>query len=262
MTSWMIRIFFACTVAFAIPVAYLLSIEAFWKGSIMGIGPCVLTKVSAAFWKKERFVIGWAMVGRAEFAYLIAQLAASMNMMSQEVFSVVIWSLLYATVFAPFMFRMVLGRFKLARAQLEQKGEGGAFTPEERAQWDKEHGLDPDAEFRQSGHLPILPKGGSHGHGAEAKAASVETVVETSHGEHMEKPAQKGLLHSEVEIHNPPHHYESHEKATLSANVHNNIHGGNGQFSPEKGANSQEGSTNARGSGFLCCLFFRKIIIM
>merc|ERR1719502_2643969 len=262
MTSWMIRIFFACTVAFAIPVGELISIEAFWKGSIMGIGPCILTKVSAAFWKKERFVIGWAMVGRAEFAYLIAQLAASMNMMDQKVFSVVIWSLLYATVFAPFMFRMVLGRFKLQRAQEEG---GGEFTPEEKAKWEPEHGLDPDAEFRQSGHLPILDKsapdahgshgsnGDGHGHGEKAKAASVDS----HHDAHMEKPAPKPVL-SEHEIRHPPP--QSHEKATLSANMHNNTHGA--AHDEKVIFNSESKDAGTRGSGFLCCLFFRKIVIM
>ena len=37
----------------------------------MGIGPCILTKVICAFFMGDaRWVIGWAMVGRAEFAHL------------------------------------------------------------------------------------------------------------------------------------------------------------------------------------------------
>ena len=142
------RIFFACTVAFSIPISKLLSVEALWKGprwwggmystsrtvsysfvvhthiahmctmctdqeffwastrreihthmhlisiweadasdacvpranrcatpgSIMGIGPCILTKVFCAlFMGDARWVIGWAMVGRAEFAPLILE---------------------------------------------------------------------------------------------------------------------------------------------------------------------------------------------
>merc|ERR1712187_472379 len=107
-----IRIFFAATVAFSIPVTKLLSIDAFLKGSVMGIGPCILTKVLCApFMGPARWVIGWAMVGRAEFAYLIAQMAAAGNMMDEATFSVVIWALLYATIFAPFIFRKVLDRY-------------------------------------------------------------------------------------------------------------------------------------------------------
>ena len=111
-TSWMIRIFFACTVAFSIPISQLLSVDALWKGSIMGVVACILTKVLCApFMGEARWVIGWAMVGRAEFAYLIAQMAAASNMLDEEMFSIVIWALLWATVFAPFIFRIVLNRY-------------------------------------------------------------------------------------------------------------------------------------------------------
>ncbi|CAE7247844.1 nhaS3 [Symbiodinium natans] len=115
-TSWMIRIFFACTVAFSIPISKLLSVDAIWKGAIMGIGPCILTKVCCApFMGEARWVIGWAMVGRAEFAYLIAQMAAAANMLDKDMFSIVIWALLWATIFAPFIFRYVLNRYVKAQ---------------------------------------------------------------------------------------------------------------------------------------------------
>lgn len=121
-TSWMIRIFFCATVAFSIPVAKLLSFEAFWKGSLMGIGPCILTKVLCApFMGSARWVIGWAMVGRAEFAYLIAQMASAANMINSDAFSIVIWALLYATVFAPFIFRLVLNKYVMANISLDQE---------------------------------------------------------------------------------------------------------------------------------------------
>merc|ERR1740121_3443761 len=111
-TSWMIRIFFSCTVAFSIPITELLSLESFIKGSIMGIGPCVLTKVLCApCMGKAKFVVGWAMVGRAEFAYLIAQMAAAGGMIDEKTFSICIWALLYATIFAPFIFVWVLDRY-------------------------------------------------------------------------------------------------------------------------------------------------------
>ena len=126
-TSWMIRIFFACTVAFSIPIAKLLSVEALWKGAIMGIGPCILTKVICAFFMGDaRWVIGWAMVGRAEFAYLIAQMAAAGNMLDEEMFSVVIWALLWATVFAPFIFRWVLNKYIKAQG-LQDKPPNHSF---------------------------------------------------------------------------------------------------------------------------------------
>jgi len=111
-TSWMLRIFFSCTVAFAIPIKSVVKWEAIWQGTIVGIVACIGTKVFAApFMGKAKWVIGWAMVGRAEFAYLIAESALSNNIMTEKVFSVCIWALLYATIFAPFIFRYVLQNY-------------------------------------------------------------------------------------------------------------------------------------------------------
>jgi len=111
-TRWTMRIFFSCTVAFAIPFETLFTLESFWKGSIMGIVACIATKVlCAVFMGGQKWVIGWAMVGRAEFAYLIAEMAVTAHIMTPEVFSIVIWALLYATVLAPFVFRKVLENY-------------------------------------------------------------------------------------------------------------------------------------------------------
>merc|ERR550537_695005 len=120
MTRWMMRIFFSCTVAFAIPYESLFKLEAFGYGSIMGIVACIATKVvSGACMGDARFVIGWAMVGRAEFAYLIAEMAKSGGILSNEMFSIVIWALLYATIVAPIAFKYVLGRHVVKLAERE-----------------------------------------------------------------------------------------------------------------------------------------------
>lgn len=114
-TVWMIRIFFAATLAWAIPLDQLLSAPALWKGTLMGIGPCILTKVLCApFMGKPKWVIGWAMVGRAEFAYFIAIMAKSLRMIDDSLFAILIWALLYATVFAPLIFRNVLAKYVTA----------------------------------------------------------------------------------------------------------------------------------------------------
>mmetsp|Transcript_122915 Transcript_122915/g.392912 ORF Transcript_122915/g.392912 Transcript_122915/m.392912 type:complete len:591 (+) Transcript_122915:71-1843(+) len=145
-TGWMIRIFFAATVAFSIPLKDLLSFEALWRGTLMGLGPCILSKVICApFMGDARWVIGWAMVGRAEFAYLIAQMAAASNMMEPRVFSIVIWALLWATVFAPFIFRYVLARY--VRKLKSKDGSADDATTDD--PWYKGSSLG-------SGHLPDL----------------------------------------------------------------------------------------------------------
>jgi len=76
---WLIRLFFGATVAFSIPITKMLAIEPLWKGVILGLGPCIATKVVAGvFTGDDKWVVGFAMVGRGEFAYLVAQTASTM----------------------------------------------------------------------------------------------------------------------------------------------------------------------------------------
>jgi len=136
LTCWFLRIFFGCTLAWSIPVKSLLKVESFLKGTAMGVGPCILSKVlSGPFMGPSRWVIGWAMVGRAEFAYFIAILAKSVNMMDKELFAILIWALLYATIFAPLVFRKVLHRY--------MKALGKDY-------------VETDLASRVSGHLPDI----------------------------------------------------------------------------------------------------------
>jgi Kef-type K+ transport system membrane component KefB len=74
--QWLIRLFFGATVAFSIPIDKMLSFQSFWRGFLLGIGPCIGTKIGAGvFTGADRWVVGFAMVGRGEFAYLVAQTA-------------------------------------------------------------------------------------------------------------------------------------------------------------------------------------------
>lgn len=255
----------------------------------MGIGPCILTKVCCAFWRTSCFpgeaedgwVIGMAMVGRAEFAYLIAQLAQSSGMMSKEVFSVVVWALLYATVFAPLAFRKILERFS------RDKALGANATDAEKAKWDEEHNF---SDFRQSGHLPVLHddhatpavcpecgnafvddsqfcrrcgtrrQGGQRPHEAkrddhavqhaEMQHESVEAVKERN----ANKPVTSEANPFSEDVRHELDKFNNHSAAP---HEHNDP-----QFDKFKEALDVGNGPGARGSGFLCCLFFRKIIIM
>jgi Kef-type K+ transport system membrane component KefB len=111
-TRWLLRIFFSCTVAFSIDVTALFTVEAFWKGLVIGIGPCLLAKIVAgAFVGEERWVVGIAMMARGEFAYLVAEEAHALEMINDTEFAVVVWALLWATVLTPVIFDKVIKKF-------------------------------------------------------------------------------------------------------------------------------------------------------
>jgi len=222
MTTWMIRIFFACTVAFSIPVAKLLSISAFWKGSIMGVFACILTKVCCApFMGPARWVIGWAMVGRAEFAYLIAQMALSSNMLDEESFSIVIWALLYATIFAPFIFRFLLNRYVKSQGLEGRGGEGHPLSDNE-ANEDYEYGEHHTDKGKRKMEM---------GDGADG-LQDLEAI---------DVSGMKG-------------------KGNKSLKARNVVAPELADMAPAVGRGRTAGAKPS-GDGFLCCLFFKKLII-
>ena len=142
LNAWLIRLFFACTVGFSIPIDQMISWGSFWKGMVIAVAATCFGKViSGVFVGRHRWVVGMAMMGRGEFAYLVAQTAlitpfksfsapagageageapAGATMLSPNAYTSVVWALLTATVMTPFLFKLLLSRM----ARLEQGAPG------------------------------------------------------------------------------------------------------------------------------------------
>jgi Kef-type K+ transport system membrane component KefB/predicted amino acid-binding ACT domain protein len=134
--NWMMRLFFSASIAFSIPVSIMFTTEAFWKGAILAAVPCIGGKLlSGLFMGDIKWLVGWAMVARGEFAYLVAQTAkdtgcvsCSANgvtglqpfMLSAKGYSALVWALLWSTVMAPICFKLVLKVFVKKRGSLER----------------------------------------------------------------------------------------------------------------------------------------------
>jgi Kef-type K+ transport system membrane component KefB len=171
-TAWMLRIFFSCTVSFAIPFDSLFEVEAILYGSLMGIVAALLTKLVAGVCMGEaRYVIGWARVGRAEFAYLIAEMAKSGGILGDKMFAIIIWALLYATIIAPIAFKIVLKRFVLAELaangvsaekaqeqvmQIRCSTSSGHTLPDVIAHQEAEESARRDSRIRDMGSLIVI----------------------------------------------------------------------------------------------------------
>jgi len=153
---WLIRIFFAATVGFAVPVKDMKEPEAIAKGLVLGAVPGIICKVISGIpartkWvsvgEKQRaskasimtrfgivqpiqYLVGMAMVARGEFAFLVAYSAQAMKregagagdeyMLGTDVYAAITWALMWALVFAPFLFKWALGVFQ--RASPIQRG--------------------------------------------------------------------------------------------------------------------------------------------
>eukprot|EP00033_Pygsuia_biforma_P003595 GCRY01003937.1.p1 GENE.GCRY01003937.1~~GCRY01003937.1.p1 ORF type:complete len:505 (+),score=169.80 GCRY01003937.1:94-1608(+) len=101
------------------------ALEAFWKGMIIVVLPCILCKVYAGFFLPplDRYVVGWAMVGRGEFGFLVSATALETvvdgqyyangeekMLMTDETYAIVLWALLLSTILAPIAFAEALKR--------------------------------------------------------------------------------------------------------------------------------------------------------
>jgi Kef-type K+ transport system membrane component KefB len=239
-TSWMIRIFFSATVAFSIPVTELINPKAFLFGSIMGIGPCILTKVSCAFFMgPPKFVIGWAMVGRAEFAYLIAQMGKAGGMIDDELFSILIWALLWATIFAPLIFRLILTRYIAEQGIVVEKNKTPKHGNEDHEKPMVSRSVEIDAE------APAQPSEVVTAH--HVRAEPDNTVAKVG----SEAPGNGGHQVATTEF-SPEELAGNSVKATEELPPCPTL----GRSSVEK-VNTPEG-----GRGFLCCIFFKKVTMV
>ena len=107
--SWLLRLFFSATVAFSIPIDIMFSLEAIWKGLIV-MFICVISKLLSTMHldKKDRWIVGFALVGRGEFSYLIAEFSLQQNIIDKELYSIIVWGLLLSTIISPIMLQYLV----------------------------------------------------------------------------------------------------------------------------------------------------------
>jgi len=157
---WLVRIFFAATVGFAVPLQDMLTVKAFLRGLALGVLPGIICKVVSGIparlpYKKPgdkelaakaslatcggqyqplQYLVGMAMVARGEFAFLVAYQAKEMDikdtdpveyMMSDDVYAMVTWALVWALVSAPFLFGWALDVYQRAAPVVRGAKIGG-----------------------------------------------------------------------------------------------------------------------------------------
>lgn len=109
--SWLLRLFFASTVAFSIPVQIMMTWDSFKYGLLVGL-VCIVTKMIPAMIlpARDRWKVGWALVGRGEFSYLIAEFVLKEDKISLEMFAIIVWALLICTLSSPCMLQLLIRR--------------------------------------------------------------------------------------------------------------------------------------------------------
>jgi Kef-type K+ transport system membrane component KefB len=119
---WTSRLFFA-SIGFAVPVRQLFDADALLFGLVL-TAVAVASKVVTGVWDwQNRWVIGWAMVGRGELGFVMAEEAFSTGLTGSLAFSITVWALLISTLVSPIMFRKLLAAQAQAEARLGQPAE-------------------------------------------------------------------------------------------------------------------------------------------
>jgi Kef-type K+ transport system membrane component KefB len=80
----------------------------------------------------ESMMVGFAMVGRGEFAYLVAEISKSTTygasrkkMLSESIYAVVLWALIWSTIFAPIAFKWALQIYSSGKVMVRSQSIGG-----------------------------------------------------------------------------------------------------------------------------------------
>eukprot|EP01062_Namystynia_karyoxenos_P032979 TRINITY_DN24281_c3_g1_i1.p1 TRINITY_DN24281_c3_g1~~TRINITY_DN24281_c3_g1_i1.p1 ORF type:complete len:487 (+),score=145.82 TRINITY_DN24281_c3_g1_i1:66-1463(+) len=135
LVQWGSRLFFAATVGFGCPKlrtgsGNLLNLAALGKGAALGVVAVVGKFAVAPFSSPLTFhgasEFGWAMQGRGEFSFLLADEAAEEGLFVADTADhpSVVWGLLVACLAAPFAFRCVLS----SGSQPAESSEAAAAT--------------------------------------------------------------------------------------------------------------------------------------
>lgn len=116
LSAWTSRLFFA-SIGFAVPVSELFDAEALKFGVLLIVIAVVSKVMTGVFDWKNKWVIGWAMVGRGELGFVMAEEAFTTKLTGKLTFSITVWALLISTLLSPIVFRKLLKRQKQAQAQ-------------------------------------------------------------------------------------------------------------------------------------------------
>jgi len=105
---WMARLFFAGTIAFAIPLKQMFKTESLGLGMILALigvfGKMLCGIGTYPRLKEDGLAVGVAMLGRGEFGFLIALEASALGLVTQRQYASTIWGVVIPTILTPILF--------------------------------------------------------------------------------------------------------------------------------------------------------------
>jgi len=122
--QWLIRIFFAATIGFQVPIKKFGDGEIIWKGLLFTLA--LLGKLGVGFLVpnftqdkkfhgnhlRDCLIVGCSMAAEGEFAFVIAAYSVDSGLLDGDLYSSIVLAILLSTVIAPFSLRFTIHYFE------------------------------------------------------------------------------------------------------------------------------------------------------
>jgi Kef-type K+ transport system membrane component KefB len=139
--QWLMRIFFAASIGFQVPVQAFASGTVIWQGlcftaALLGkvmVGFLVPNFSLARYFRKAHLrdclIVGFSMAAEGEFAFVIAVFAVVHNMITEELYASVVLAVLLSTILAPLSLRLTISYFnkKLQNEYFGESNQGDGY---------------------------------------------------------------------------------------------------------------------------------------
>eukprot|EP00592_Proboscia_alata_P026898 CAMPEP_0194442978 /NCGR_PEP_ID=MMETSP0176-20130528/126441_1 /TAXON_ID=216777 /ORGANISM="Proboscia alata, Strain PI-D3" /LENGTH=560 /DNA_ID=CAMNT_0039269153 /DNA_START=33 /DNA_END=1711 /DNA_ORIENTATION=- len=121
--QWLMRIFFAATIGFQVPVKNFASYEVIWKGAVFTLAligklatgflvPNFTTHLSfTGLHKRDVLIVGFSMAAEGEFAFVIAVYAVSNGLIGKDTYASIVLAVLLSTILAPLALRVTISHY-------------------------------------------------------------------------------------------------------------------------------------------------------
>merc|ERR1719273_1040891 len=112
--QWMLRVFFAATIGFAIPIMQFGDARVIWRGlvyCIAGIGKVATGFFARPFHPKEIGIVGFSMSAWGEFAFILATASYAAGALDDESFASVLLAVLLSVIYSPYALTLTIAYY-------------------------------------------------------------------------------------------------------------------------------------------------------
>lgn len=135
--QWLMRVFFASTIGFQVPIRDFVKLKIIWQGLVFCLA-WVIGKISVGFMvpnfgPNKRFtgnhfrdcmITGFSMAAEGEFAFVIAVFAVGQGLVGEDLYASLILAVLISTIIPPFMLRFTITHYnKKGEADVQRLAE-------------------------------------------------------------------------------------------------------------------------------------------